>query len=69
MNDIGTRIYEDNGEYEVWIGPASDLRDGNIINAFIVGIGSTRDEAVENAVRELESVTDALQAPFCSETR
>jgi len=24
-NDIGTRIYVDDGEYEVWVGPASEL--------------------------------------------
>jgi len=61
--NISARMYLENGEYEVWVGPAGDLERDNIINAFIAGIGSTRDEAVAAAVRELEALTVALQEP------
>lgn len=63
MNDIGTRIYVEDGEHEVWVGPAGDLEAGNVINAFIAGLGQTRDDAVADAVRKLEAVVEALQAP------
>lgn len=61
--DIGARIYVEDGEYEVWVGPASDLADDNVKNAFIAGIGPSRDEAVAHAVRELEGVAALLQTP------
>ncbi len=61
--DLGVRIYVDSGEFEVWIGPALELSSNNIINAFIAGVGPTRDAAVMDAVRELEHVTALLQAP------
>ena len=60
---IGARIYEDNGEFEVWIGPAQDLADDNIINAFVAGVGSTRDEAVGKAVAGLEALVEHLNSP------
>ena len=63
VRDIGTRIYIEDGQYEVWIGPDSDLRDDNVINAFVAGVGDTRAEAVADAVRELEAVTALLQGP------
>jgi hypothetical protein len=62
-NDIGTRIYVDDGEYEVWVGPASELKADYISNAFIAGMGQTRNQAVADAVRKLEAVIDALQSP------
>lgn len=64
MNDIGARIYYDDmdGEYEVWVAPSGDLEGMNVINAFVAGIGATRDEAVADAVRELESLAARLQA-------
>ncbi len=61
--DIGARIYMEHGQYEVWIGPASDLESNNVINAFVAGIGSTRDAAVTEAVGELEAVLERLQGP------
>lgn len=64
MNAIGMHIYVEEGEYEVWIGPAGDLSSDNIINAFVVGTGATRDEAIEMAVRELETLVEQLQSPF-----
>ncbi len=59
--DIGTCIFRDGGEYEVWVGPAGDLRNGNVINAFVAGVGDTRDEAVADAVKELKAVVAGLQ--------
>lgn len=44
-------IYRDEDGYEVWCGVDGD----NIINAHIIGIGPTRDEAVLNAVEDLQS--------------
>ncbi len=66
MAEIGMRVYCEDGEYEVWIGPAGDLESGNIINSFIAGVGVSRDEAVGNAVRDLEALVEHLQAPLVS---
>ena len=60
--DIGVRVYYDAGEYEVWVGPANDLKFDNIVNAFCAGIGASRDAAVADAVRELEALVAVLQA-------
>lgn len=57
MNDIGIRLYHDQHQWEVWIGPKSDLGDDNVINAFILGIGQSQEEALSNAVYELAAVT------------
>ena len=56
MSDIV--IYKTD-EYEVWCGVDGD----NIINAHIIGIGPTRDVAVADAVKHLESALAELQAP------
>jgi hypothetical protein len=63
--EIGTVIFKDGGVFEVWVGPSGDMADRpvNIINAFVAGIGATRDEAVADAVRNLEALTEHLQSP------
>lgn len=66
-SEISARIYVEDGLYEVWIGPIGDLEDDNIINAFIAGLGATRDEAVADAVRSLEAITETLQGEPGSE--
>ena len=60
---VGVRIYIEHGQFEVWVGPAGDLADDNIENAFIAGTGATRDTAVSDAVRDLQIIVDALQSP------
>jgi len=57
---ISSRIYFEDGEYEVWVGPAGDLEADNIKNAFIAGMGHTREQAVADAVRALETATTTL---------
>ena len=58
MNDA-LAIYQDGEDFEVWFGVDVD----NIINAHVIGSGSTRDAAVTDAVHELESALEALQSP------
>ena len=60
LNHIGTRIYHENGAYEVWVGPSQDLQSGNIINAFVAGIGDTRETAINNAVQSLQLAVSRL---------
>ena len=51
-------IEERDGGVEIWIdAPGADL-DG-----IIVGIGATRAEAITDAVRTLEALTEQLQSP------
>ncbi len=58
--NCGIKIYLDS-EFEVWMGPSDDLEADNIINAHIVGYGSTKEAALAMAVAELESVVKSLQ--------
>jgi hypothetical protein len=54
-------IRDDNGDWQVWIA----LKKGNptrMNESFIVGMGATRDEAVADAVKDLETCIDELQA-------
>lgn len=63
---LGAVIFKDGDQFEVWVGPSEDMADRpdpNIINAFVAGIGATRDLAVANAVRALESLAELLQSP------
>ncbi len=59
MND-SIVIYLDSDGYEVWCGVDGD----NIINAHIIGCGTTRDDAVRAAVEHLESELELLQSPI-----
>ncbi len=58
MNDT-LAIYKVGDIYEVWCGCDGD----NIINAHIIGEGTSRDAAVGDAVAHLESEIEALQSP------
>lgn len=51
------KIYRDGDEVEVWCGVDGD----NIINAHIIGLGATRDEAIAAAVAHLEQTLVELQ--------
>lgn len=59
----GVVIYKDGSEFEVWLGPTQDIVHDNIINAVCIGVGATRDEAVSDAVQELEGLVNLLQLP------
>jgi DNA repair exonuclease SbcCD nuclease subunit len=61
--DLSVFIARDTFQFEVWIGPAEDIANFNIINACIAGIGSTRDEAIADALRSIEAVAEYLQSP------
>lgn len=52
-----------NGDWEVWV----NCEDQNF-SGLCVGTGSTRDEAVAEAVTALEAIVELLQRPF-SEAR
>lgn len=55
----GLLVTNIDGAWEVWCGADGD----NIINAHLVGTGPTRDGAVADAVRHLESIVARLQEP------
>lgn len=55
-------VLRDGSDWNVWIA----LDDGTTPPSgpsFIIGSGATRDEAVAEAVKDLEAATDQLQQP------
>lgn len=60
MSVVSIRAY--GGEWEVWL----SLDDGTKAPAglsFVIGVGATRDEAVADAVKDLEAKIQQLQQP------
>ncbi len=55
---VSIHIFEVDGEWQVWLNNQSEDFTG-----LCVCVGSTRDEAVAQAVAIFESVTDHLQQP------
>lgn len=52
-------IYLDDEGYEVWCG----VEEGNnVVDAHVIGFGSTRDAAVRMAVEHLEGSLEELQS-------
>lgn len=56
MSEI--HVFSNDGEWEVWLDP-----DGIKFNGLCVGVSDTRDEAVADAVKELEAMVARLKAP------
>ena len=62
-----TIVQPDGKAWCVWAGlDGEDPRES--LHGFIIGQGDTRDEAVADAVRELEAATERLQSPVDIET-
>lgn len=55
------RVYsvERSGEHEIWLDAGMDLQI-----SFCIGVGSTKDEAVDDAVGELRAALRQLGAPI-----
>ncbi len=51
-------VYEQGGEWHVWLN-CEDMD----FTGLCLGLGATRDEAVEQAVQALEAITEKLQGP------
>ena len=56
-NDLIIHIAKEDAQYQTWFNLLEDY-DG-----FIIGIGSTRDESVADAVKTLETAINKLQEP------
>lgn len=64
MKLLITSPRHEGGEWCVWCGLDEVGADpSNDLYGFVIGAGRTRDEAVAQAVAELEAATEELQAP------
>lgn len=54
-------IINDGDDWNVWLGCEGE--GPKEANSLVIGVGSSRDAAVADAVRELERLTTELQSP------
>ena len=60
MADMGLRVYACEGGFEVWVGSEDDLESGLRVNACLVGLGDTREAALQDAKLEMAHLTELL---------